>query len=112
MLSSTAFWLCLYGFFLVSTGDKIVYLDRLDASNGTMWEPYFNPQNMTADIGEQVHFVARLENIGARYGTVLIASSCAYMPSSHSRQSPGHLQNLTIRVLAYTMKVRQTSFHI
>jgi len=54
-------------------GDKIVYLDRLDASSGKMYEPYFNPQNITADIGEQVHFVARLENIGVRYGTVLIS---------------------------------------
>jgi len=51
-------------------GDQIVYLDRLNASNGTMWEPYFNPQSITADIGEQIHFVARLENIGAIYGTV------------------------------------------
>jgi len=58
--------------------DKIVYLDRLDASNGAMWEPYFNPQNIMADIGEQVHFVARLDNIGAQYGTVMIGSSIAY----------------------------------
>jgi hypothetical protein len=62
---------------LVSMGDKIVYLDRLDASNGKMWEPYFNPQSVTANIGEQVHFVARLENIGARYGTVFIVSGCS-----------------------------------
>lgn len=59
--------------------DQIVYLDRLDASNGKMWEPYFNPQEITANIGEQVHFVARLENIEVRYGTVLIASSRAYV---------------------------------
>lgn len=60
-------------------GDKIVYLDRLNASNGGMYEPYFNPQEITADIGEQVHFVARLENIGLIYGTVLIALSRAYV---------------------------------
>jgi hypothetical protein len=60
-------------------GDKIVYLDRLNASNGGMWEPYFNPQEITADIGEQVHFVARLENIGLIYGTVFIASSRVYV---------------------------------
>jgi len=59
-------------------GDKVVYLDRLDASDGKMWEPYFNPQNITADIGEEVHFVARLENIGTVYGTVLIVPCLAY----------------------------------
>jgi hypothetical protein len=84
MLLSIIFWIYSYSFALLSVGDKIVYLDRLDASNGSMWEPYFNPQEITADIGEQVHFVARLENIGLLYGTVLIASSRAYV-SSHSR---------------------------
>lgn len=51
--------------------EKIVYLDRLDASQGKMWEPYFNPQSIVADVGEQVHFVSRLEDIGARYGAAL-----------------------------------------
>jgi len=50
--------------------DKTVYLDRLDVSNGTMWEPYFNPQSITGYIGEQVHFVSRLEDLKSRYGTV------------------------------------------
>jgi len=44
-----------------------------------MWEPYFNPQNITAAIGEEVHFVARLKNIGSAYGTVVIISSLAYV---------------------------------
>jgi hypothetical protein len=57
--------------------DKIVYLDRLDASQGRMWEPYFNPQSIMADVGEQVHFISRLEDIGARYGAVLTCIGCA-----------------------------------
>jgi hypothetical protein len=44
MLLSATFWICSA---LASMGDKIVYLDRLDASNGTMWKPYFNPQDIT-----------------------------------------------------------------
>jgi len=79
MLSSTAFWICLCISALGALGDKVVYLDRLDASNGKMWEPYFNPQNITAAIGEEVHFVARLKNIGSAYGTVVIISSLAYV---------------------------------
>lgn len=62
-------WFLLYNFVRVS-GDKIVYLDRLDASNGTMWEPYFNPQNINAAIGEVIHFIARLEDIKAKYQAV------------------------------------------
>ena len=57
--------------------EKTVYLDRLDASQGKMWGPYFNPQSIMADVGEQVHFVSRLEDIGARYGAVLTYIGCA-----------------------------------
>jgi len=65
---------CLWSLALVSMGDKVVYLDRLGASNGTMWEPYFNPDSLTADIGEQVHFVARFANIGAHNVLINISS--------------------------------------
>jgi hypothetical protein len=112
MLLSITFWICSYSFALLSMADKIVYLDRLDASNGKMWEPYFNPQEITANIGEQVHFVARLENIGVRYGTVIDRFDVVLMSSSHSHLSLGDLQNLTIRVLACIIKVNRTSLHI
>lgn len=42
-----------------SLADKTVYLDRsVDANT---WEPRFIPKTINAAIGEQVHFVLRLQ---------------------------------------------------
>jgi hypothetical protein len=47
--------------------DQIVYLDRFGlrmADTGDiMFEPLFNPKSINASVGENVTFVARLEDI-------------------------------------------------
>lgn len=44
----------------VSVADQIVYLNR--PSPGTTAEPFFEPATVTADIGEQIHFIALFPN--------------------------------------------------
>jgi hypothetical protein len=44
--------------------DQIVYLDRenrTSAGGGYVSEPFFNPNNITASVGELVHFIARYQ---------------------------------------------------
>ena len=48
--------------------DKVVYLDRPgfflpDAPGWIMFEPFFSPKSIAADIGEQVRFIARLKDL-------------------------------------------------
>lgn len=42
--------------------DKIVYLERPAKQITALSEPVFNPYTLTANVGEQIHFVARFEN--------------------------------------------------
>jgi hypothetical protein len=42
-----------------SLADKTVYLNR--AVGSSTWEPRFVPKTISADIGEKVHFVLRLQ---------------------------------------------------
>jgi hypothetical protein len=43
--------------------DQVVYLDRHNrtGNNAEIAEPYFNPNNVTASVGESVHFIARYQ---------------------------------------------------
>lgn len=53
--------------FSFGKGDQIVYLDRFGlrmADTGDiMFEPLFNPKSINASVGENVTFLARLEDI-------------------------------------------------
>ena len=93
----------------VSLADKIVYIDRPANQAVYLQQPVFNPQMVTADIGEQVHFVARF------------GDQREFQPSvSHSNQrkligraiplSGGVLQNPGIIVLVCIMEVRVKVF--
>jgi len=44
-----------------SSADQTVLIDRPNTS--TTWEPYFNPKQIKADIGERVHFVANFQEL-------------------------------------------------
>jgi len=51
-----------------TSADQIVLLNRtgnhLDSSKGTVvWEPFFSPKTINASVGEQIHFVALLDDI-------------------------------------------------
>lgn len=63
--------LCLWSWIPASLADKVVYLDRL---NGRLWEPYFNPDTLNADVGEKIHFVMRLGDVDTHYGVVATPS--------------------------------------
>jgi hypothetical protein len=51
-------------FWTWALADQTVYLDRpLDPLDGPyVAEPYFNPATISANVGEQVHFVARFQD--------------------------------------------------
>jgi hypothetical protein len=76
-IPNRSLWICLWSLVFVLMAEKTVYLDRLDATEGKMWDPYFNPHSIVADVGEQVHFVARLDDIKMRYGTASSYKKCA-----------------------------------
>jgi hypothetical protein len=48
--------------------DHVVYLDR--PANSQNIEPWFNPNNIAANVGEQVHFIARFSNQRPYYAGV------------------------------------------
>ena len=60
-------WLCLWIWTPVLMADKTVFLDRLGRE---MWEPYFNPKSIVADVGEQVNFVSRFDDFTSVNGAV------------------------------------------
>ena len=59
-----------------SSADQVVYLDRpanailAKGGNVVQKEPIFNPNKITADIGEKVQFIARFENQVAYAGVL------------------------------------------
>jgi hypothetical protein len=46
-----------------SWADKTVYLDR--PSDSQSWEPHFSPKSVSANVGENIHFVLRLQELDA-----------------------------------------------
>src|SRR5208282_4545775 len=72
--------------------DQIVYLDRPSNPNGVIAEPYFNPQSITVNVGEQLHFVARFNDQSA-FRDVLHHSRRMLTPYSLIHRLPGYLQS-------------------
>lgn len=62
-------WTSLLALAPVLMADQTVFLDRMTAS---LWEPYFNPKSIVADVGEKINFVARFDDVKTNYGTVSI----------------------------------------
>lgn len=65
--------------YTICLADQIVYLDRIglplkDAGGVLMAEPIFNPKYISANVGEQVHFVTRFTDISS----ILVRHSLRY----------------------------------
>jgi hypothetical protein len=56
-LTQLFFWTSLLS--CLSFADQIVYLDRAADLPVGRGEPVFDPQSVIANVGEQIHFVAR-----------------------------------------------------
>jgi hypothetical protein len=51
---------------------RYVYLNR--PADSPTWEPYFSPSNISADIGDEIQFVARFDPIPANQSSTEVYS--------------------------------------
>jgi hypothetical protein len=100
-------WICVLA-------DKIVYLDRPghyhSGGNTIMSEPFFNPNSISANIGEQIQFVAQFKDLTSLSGRNVLPSN----PSADNDYRPstpltGLLQSLIILHRAFITEVNHSS---
>ena len=97
------FWM--FSGFIYSRADHVVYLDRPGHANSVghvIWEPYFNPKSLEANVGERIRFVARLANIESINVQWLLSLTLIHRIFSHLN---GRLGNPTMRHLVSIMEV-------
>jgi len=75
-----SFWFLYSTFFVISTADQIVRLERTPYST---WEPYFNPQIVNANVGELITFVANFSD--QSFKSTYLPFVWAFAESDYSR---------------------------
>jgi len=93
----------LVGITLAANGvaDQIVYLDRPADSPNV--EPWFNPANISAKVGEQIHFIARFTSSRV-YDPAVTLVYTVFM-TRVTRHLNGLLQSQRTKRRASTMEV-------
>jgi len=95
-----SFWFLYSTFFVISTADQIVRLERTPYST---WEPYFNPQIVNANVGELITFVANFSDQSFKSTVRHLMKISSNFLSIYL--SFGRLPSLTIRDHVSTTKV-------